>query len=115
MALPALGAIIRAGNILAVGSIGAKYAPKLKNALSGLGPKLKNAVSGLGPKIRSALPQNVATALGIGGGAAGGFGLATVFDELGIEDERFRKLALAGLVVGAIFAVGQLFNFDVQL
>lgn len=104
MVLPALGAVLKGANVLAVGSLGAKYVPKLKNA-----------VAGLGPKIRSALPQNVATALGIGGGAAGGFTMATVFDKLGIEDERFRKLALAGLAVGAIFAVGQLFNFDVQL
>lgn len=81
-------------------------------------PKIKGFVSNAVPKARGAfnsLSQNARAALGLGAGTAGGFGAAELFDRLGIEDQRLQRLSLLGLAVVALFAIGQLFNFDVQL
>jgi hypothetical protein len=57
----------------------------------------------------------VATALGIGGGAVGGFGLSEIFDRLGIEDSRLQTLSIFAVIALLLIGVGQILNFDVEL
>ena len=70
------------------------------------------------PRARGAvasLSQNARAVLGLGAGTAGGFGLSSIMDSLGIQDQRARFLTAAAVIVGGIVALGQLFNVDLEL
>lgn len=78
-------------------------------------PQARRFLSGLPNRLRNVLPQNVATALGIGGGAVGGFGLSEIFDRLGIEDSRIQKLSIAAVAALLLIGVGQILDLDIEL
>lgn len=80
-----------------------------KRTLSGLLPKAKGALN----SAKSWIGNNLGRAGFGAGGVAGGFGISSLLDTLGIESNQLRMLATAGVVIGAIYAVGQL--FDIQL
>ena len=70
-------------------------------------------VSKYGSRVSGWLGRNTGRVGAGAGGAFGGFGLASIMDSLGIQDDRLRRVTMAGVVLAAIFAIGQL--VDVQV
>ena len=65
-----------------------------------------------GSRISQWLGRNTGRAGAASGGALGGFGLASIMDRLGIQDDRLRTLTTLGVVLGIIVAVGQLVDIN---
>ena len=87
-------------------------------ASAGIFETARRSIGRVIPRARGAfasLSQNARAVLGLGAGTAGGFGLSSIMDQLGIQDQRARFLTAAAVVVGAIVALGQLFNVDIEL
>jgi len=104
MALPAIGAF--AGRVVAWTGLSA--------GLSRAWPAIRSRLSGVIPAIRNALPKNVATALGIGGGAVGGFGVSEIFDRLGIENSQLQTLSIVAVIGVVLIGVGQILDIEVS-
>lgn len=102
MALPALPAV---ANIIGSAGLWTGASQAFKKAI----PKAKNAAS----KVSGWLGRNTGRAGAGAGGIVGGLGLGELMNSLGIEDSRLQKAALAALGLGAIAALGQLFNIEV--
>ena len=64
-------------------------------------------------RVSGWLGRNTGRAGAGAGGAVGGFGVASIMDQLGIEDDRLRTATALALVLGVVVAVGQL--VDIQL
>jgi len=65
------------------------------------------------PRVSGWLGRNTGRAGAGAGGAVGGFGLASVMDRLGIEDDRLRTATALAIVLSVVVAVGQL--VDIQI
>ena len=73
------------------------------------------AVSRYGSRLSGVIGRNVGRFGAAGGGAAGGFGVASILDTLGIEDQRLRLASIVAAALVALYAVGQLVNLDIDL
>lgn len=90
-AIPAIGGLLKGTGLVAAGS-------KARAAL---------------PRAGSWVNQNLGR-LGFGAaGAGGGYAGASIFQRLGIEDSRLQTLSIIGLLLAAVYVVGQL--FDIQI
>lgn len=70
------------------------------------------------PKAKSAfqsLSQNARSALGLGAGGTVGFGIGEIFDTLGIKSKELQTISIIGVIIAAVVALGQLFNFDIEV
>jgi L-aminopeptidase/D-esterase-like protein len=84
-----------------------------KRSLSKIVPKARGALNNAKNWVNNNLGRAGFGAGGTAGGLLGGFGLSSIFDTLGIQDGRLRLLTSAAVVIGVIYAIGQL--FDVQV
>jgi len=82
-------------------------------ALSRLWPAVRSRLSGLPARIRNILPQNLATALGIGAGGVGGFGISEIFDRLGIENNQLQTLSIVAVIGIVLIGIGQIVDVEV--
>ena len=98
MALPAIPAIGAVGKSLGLGGAFAAGS---------------RAVSQHASRVSGWLGRNTGRTGAAAGGAAGGFGLASIMDRLGIQDDRLRTATMIGVVLVFVVAIGQL--IDIQL
>ena len=70
------------------------------------------------PRARGAfnsLSQNARGVLGLGAGATAGFGVNEIFSRIGIEDSRVQTLSIVAVAAVALFGIGQLLDFNIDL
>lgn len=96
---------VASGAAKVIGSAGLWTAAS--SAFKKAGPWLKKT----GSKITGWIGSNKGASAGAG--FLGGWGISDLTSRLGIEDSRVDLLVYGGLVLGALFAVGQL--FEIQL
>ena len=101
MPLPA----IAAGAAKVVGSAGLWTGAS--KAFSKLGPKLKD----VGGKLTGWIGSNKGASAGAG--FLGGWGISDLSNRLGIDDGQLDLVVYGALVLGALVAVGQLFEFQI--
>ena len=63
-------------------------------------------------RVSGWLGRNTGRAGAAGGGALGGFGIASIMDRLGIQDDRLRKVTTLGVILAIVVAVGQLVDIN---
>ena len=101
MALPLVAPLAKGAAGL-VGWTGAKRsAPAVTS-------RLRNAGSRLSGWLGRNTGRTGAGAIGVGGG----FGLSSIMDQLGIEDDRLRVATAVGVIVVVVYSVGQLVDIN---